>query len=153
MGTPNIVPTGFNGNSLDFNRVKIDREGSVRGYAGTTQIANSSTANTIVGMVPFRAGARFGAAPFLHCADLDTGSTVTMDFGFVYDSTAFADSTAAFLAGATAPQTGGVLNPNLPALTTWQAAGDGWLTVTIKTATTTAAGAITYTLPLMYDNL
>ena len=152
MTTPSIVPTGFAANSTDFLKVKHDNFGALRQVTGTVSVPTGTVATTIIGLVPFQAGAKFviGNAS-VHCANFGAGTT-TVDLGIIYDlNTVFTNDVDAFASASTAPQSGGFITVDETTGMTLTTAGNGWLAVTINTANADATADITFTVGVTYD--
>lgn len=155
MTTPTVYPTKYTATSADFNRAKIDRSGATRVEYVSVSVPSSTAASTVVGLVPFRKGARFvQGASQLYTADLDTGTSVTLDIGYVYDdNTTYTNDPDAFASAITTAQTGGLISFDEFAGLSWVAAADGWIAVTTGGGSTTTTGAIQGQVVLAYDGL
>ena len=156
MTTPSIAPTKYSKTSQDFNIAKIDRSGACRTEFVTVTVPASTASGTVIGLVPFRKGARFIChSSGLNTADLDTGTSVTFSVGYVYDdNVTYTNAPSAFVSGSTTPQTGGTIS--LTGLATsygFVAAADGWIAVTTGGGLTTTAGDINAQITLSYDGL
>lgn len=154
MTTPNIVATGYLANSTDFNRSKVDRSGALRTESFSITIPSGTASGAIIGLVPFRKGAKFVChASGLNITDVDTGTTVTASVGYVYDdNVTYTNAPAAFLSASTVPQTGGTLPLNgLATCYNFVAAADGWIALTVGGSATTAAGTLVGQITLTYD--
>ena len=106
----------------------------------------------VVGLVPFQKGAivQYGSA--LAIADLDTGATVTLDWGFVYDDdTTYTNDPNAFAAAVVTAQAGGVIRPSEVAGATFVAEADGWVAVTVAAGPTDTEGNITFNGTISYQ--
>lgn len=153
MTTPSIVAAPFVGAATDYKMAKVDREGCVRLTNGSVTVPASTASGTVIGLVPFNKGAALGAARIIP-DDLDTtNTTVTLDFGYVYDdNVTFTDAPAAFVSADTGVRTGvAMTTAYLKAANTWVAAADGWLVVKTGGGATTTAGAVTFSIELAYD--
>lgn len=155
MALPTIVPTGFQGDYTDFFNTKVARDGNVSRSQGSVTIPASSTTGTLVGLFPFNSGFSFsGLGGFnLHVADLDTASSVTLNWGIAYQDTATAgaDDPDMITTLSTAPQAGGFVAPDEIDWMTYVSTGNGWVVVQTAGATTTTAGAATFNIPFCYD--
>ena len=151
MTTPAIVPTGYLGTSNDFLHAKVDRSGAVRKVTGSVSIPAATATNAIVGLVPFRKGAKFDYGSRVYSDDLDTSTNVTLNIGYVYDdNVTYTDATDAFVAASTTPQTGGMIEMTAKTGMTWTASADGWIVGKFLAATTTT-GLLTFNLGIAYD--
>jgi len=152
MTTPSIVPTGFAGNSTDYNKVKHDSFGALRQVTGTVSVPSGTAATTIVGLVPFQAGAKFIIGDkSVYCGNFGAAST-TVDLGIIYDLNAvYTNDVDAFASAATAPQSGGFVTIDEFSGLTLTTAGNGWLAVTINTAAADATADIAFSVAVSYD--
>ena len=76
MTTPAAYPSQYQGDYTDYLKAPCDRSGAVRLISDTVTIADATSAGTILGLVPFRKGARLGYGSALYVGDLDT--TITL---------------------------------------------------------------------------
>lgn len=152
MTTPSIVPTGYAGNSTDFNKVKRDPTGALRQVAGTVSVPSGTAATTIVGLVPFQAGAKFIIGDkSVYCGNFGAAST-TVDLGIIYDlNTIHTNDVDAFASAATAPQSGGFITIDEFTGLTLTTTGNGWLAATINTAAADATANIEFSVAVSYD--
>jgi len=151
MTTPTLYPAGFSGTSNDYLRCKGDTGGGVTLVQTSVSVPASTSANTIIGLHPFRKGARLGYGSVLAVTDLDTGTNVTLNVGYVYDDNAtYTNDDDAFVSGSTKPQTGGLIAMTETAGVSFVAEADGWF-VAKNTAATTTTGTITANLNIAYD--
>lgn len=156
MTTPNIFSTQYTGaNPGDYLNAKVDRSGANRTEYFTVSIPAATTAGTVVGLVPFRRGARFnqGSSQF-YVADLDTATTVTLDFGYIYqdnDTTTNVNDTDAFASAVTTAQAGGLITFDEFAGLSWVATADGWIAATTG-GTTTTTGSLQGQAVMSYDS-
>jgi cyanate permease len=150
MTTIAIVPTGYKNDSTDYLRVKCDRSGAVRNVAGTVSVPSGTTANSYVGLVPFRKGARFVIGDkSVHCGNFGAGTT-TVNLGVVYaDSTT--DDPDAFASLSTAAQSGGFITVDEIEGMTLTTPTDGWLAVQVVAADADATANITFNVGVVYD--
>lgn len=155
MALPTIVPTGFAGDYTDFLNTKVGRDGRVSRSAGSVTIPASSTTGTLIGLFPFNAGFSFAglSGTDLYVADLDTATSVTLNWGIAYQDTATsgADDVDNITTLSTAPQAGGFVAPDEIDWMTYVSTGNGWVVVQTQGATTTTAGAVTFNIPYVYD--
>lgn len=156
MTTPSIVPTKYSGTSTDFLKAKCDREGALRTEAFSISIPSGTASGTVIGLVPFRKGARFIChASGVNITDVDTSTNVTASIGYVYDdNVTYTNAPAAFVSASTTPQTGGTIALNgLATSYTFVAAADGWIALTTGGGSTTTTGTIVGQITLAYDGL
>ena len=154
MTLPTIVPTQYAGTTLDFLKVKEDRSGAARTYAGSVSVPSGTAFTTIVGLVPFNKGARFSInSNSIACGNFGAAST-TVDIGYVYsDNVTYTNDVDAWASAATAPQSGGFVTVDEVAGISFVAAADGWIVATINTADADATAAITFNFTGSYDGL
>jgi hypothetical protein len=150
MTTIAIVPTGYKNDSTDFLRVKCDKSGAARVVAGTVSVPSGTAADAIVGLVPFRKGARFHiGSRSVHCGNFGAAST-TVNLGVVYaDSTT--DDVDAFASLSTAAQSGGFIDVDETSGMTTVTQADGWLVVQLVAAAADATADITFQVIVAYD--
>ena len=156
MTNPTIVPTKYAADDGDYNIAKVDRSGALRVEQNSVTIPAATASGVVVGIVPFRKGAKFvfGASK-LYVADLDTGTDVTMDIGFVYsDAVTYTSDPNAFASALTTAQTGGLIVFDEHAGLTFIAEADGWIAVTLGGGQpTTTEGVIKGQVVLAYDGV
>lgn len=151
MTTPSIVQTGYNGDSLDYLKARVSSNGDLRLAVGSVTVPASTASGTVIGLEPFRKGARLGYGSRIYSADLDTATTVTATFGYVYDdNTTYTNDPDAFNASLTV-QSAGMSEMTAVAGMTWVAEADGWFAVTTGGGSTTTAGDLTFSLEIGYD--
>jgi len=152
MTTPSIAPTAYAKDSTDFLKSKVSRDGNMVLAAGSVSVPSSTASGTVIGLIPFQKGARLGYGSRVHTADLDSGTSVTFDIGYVYDdNVTYTNVANAFVAASTTPQTSGMIEMTAAAGMTWQAAADGWIAITTGGGSTTTTGTVTFNLELSYD--
>ncbi len=158
MTAPTLYPTSFGvntsiagGNQTPFLRAPVLRDGGV--YAIESQVAvPTSVTGTIIGLVPFQAGARINYSSRIYTGDADTGSTVTYDVGYIYDdSTNNTNNTTAFNTASTVPQAGGFITPANSAGFQYITTGNGWVAITTGGGSTTTAVTISAEINLSYN--
>ncbi len=155
MTLPTIYPSGYNGTSSDFSKVKADRSGALRSSVFTVTVPTSTATSTVIGFVPVRKGARLHLpACRISIDDLDSGTTITSEIGIVYDdatnNTSVPDKYVAD--GATTGQSAGaftLLTTN--AADSYVVTGDGWLALTLTAGPTTTLGTIHGVAAITYD--
>lgn len=154
MTTPSIVPTQYQADDTDYLKVKADRSGASRNYAGTVTIPSGTEATTVVGLLPFNKGARFAIGDkSVYCGNFG-GASTTVDLGYVYDdNVTYTNNVDAWASAATAPQSGGFITVDEPDGVSWVAEANGWIAITINTANADAEAAITYNFVGSYDGV
>ena len=154
MTTPSIVPVEYDGTTRDYLKVKEDRSGSARIYAGAVTVPSGTVATTIVGLVPFNKGARFNIGNSdIYVADIGAGST-TISIGYVYDdNVTYTNNVDAWASAATAPQSGGFIAIDEVEGVLFVAEANGWIAVTLNTTTADATAPITWNFTGSYDGL
>ena len=156
MTTPTLYPSKYAGNSTDFNKAKIDRSGALRTEAFSITVPASTASGTVIGLVPFRKGARFICeASGVNITDVDTGTSVTASVGYVYDdNVTYTNAASAFVSASTVPQSGGKIDlDGLATSYTFVAAADGWIALTTGGGSTTTSGTLVGQITLAYDGL
>lgn len=154
MTTPSIVPSQFQASATDYLKVKEDRSGAARPYAGTVAVPNTTAATTVVGLTPFNKGARFQInSTSVACSNWGAAST-TVDLGYIYDdNVTYTNNVDAWASAATAPQSGGFVAVDEVDGISFIAEANGWIAVTINTAAADADGTITFNFTGGYDGL
>lgn len=150
MTTPDIYAQGEGVNSL--LNVPSGQSDGPRLVVRTATIPAGTAATTVIALVPFQKGGivQYGSA--LAIDDLDSGATVTLDWGIVYDDdTTYTNDPDAFAAAVTTAQTGGVIRPSEVAGSTFQAEADGWVTATVAAGPTDTEGDITFNGTISYQ--
>lgn len=155
MTTPSIVPAEYAGTSTDYLKVKSDRSGADRLYAGAVSVPSGTVTSTVIGLVPFNKGARFHLDnTSVYFANIGDGS-FTADLGYIYDdNVTYTNNTTAWASASTAGRSGGFVT--IDAATTgigFVAAANGWIAVTTGGSTTDATGNITFQFSGAYDGL
>ena len=152
MALPTIVPVGFAGNRTDFLKAKADRGGSAFVNRASVSVPSGTVVNTIVGLIPFQAGATV-SVPALSVVFAALGASVTASIGVVYEDVLNTDVPALFASAITTPAAGGVatITPSAANLA-FVALGNGWIAVTISGATTSTTNAITAQAVVNYFN-
>lgn len=149
---PDNVPTGFAGDRTDFLKVKRATDGALRSEYKSISVADSASAGTTYGLVPFQKGYRVSYGSALTTTDLDTATNVTLNVGYLYESTALTSDADAF-ASALSGQAAALLAFDEEAGVSWVAEGDGWITVALAAGPVTTAGTITGKIDGCYDGL
>ncbi len=155
MTTPNIIPTGYQGDYRDYLNAKVDRAGAVRNERGAVSIPASTVTDAIIGLFPFQAGMSFadiGGYSF-YIADIDSSTNVTLDLGIVYeDNVTYTNDLDLITSASTAPQAGGFVAPDEIDWMTFISSGNGWVVAQVNAATTTT-GSITFNVDTCYDRV
>ncbi len=155
MTLPTIYPSGYNGTSSDFSKVKADRSGALRSSVFSVTIPTSTATSTFVGFVPVRKGARLHLpACRISTDDLDSGTTIQSEIGIVYDdatnNTSVPDKYVA--SGATTGQSAGAFTLlTTDAADSYVATGDGWVGLTFVAGPTTTVGTMHGAIAITYD--
>lgn len=150
---PSSVPTGYAGDYTDFLKAKHNTFGAVSSQYTSIAVADSASAGTSYGLIPFQKGFRISYGSKFYSPDLDTGSTVTWDLGYLYEDTAVAgaasdaDAFASLLSG----QTAAVLSFDEVAGMSFVAAGNGWVVATLAAGPVTTAGTIEAVIDFTYS--
>lgn len=154
MTTPSILPTQYDGTSRDFLKVKEDRSGAARVFAGSVSVPSGTAFTTVVGLVPFNKGARFAInSNSVACGNFGAAST-TVDLGYVYDdNVTYTNNVDAWASAATAPQSGGFITVDEVDGISFVAEANGWIAVTINTANADATAPITWCFTGGYDGI
>lgn len=150
---PDFVPTGFAGDYTDFLKVKRDTFGALRNQYTSIAVADSASAATTYGLIPFQKGFRISYGSKFYTPDLDTDSNVTWNLGYMYEDTAVAgaasdaDAFASLLSG----QSAAVLSFDEVLGMSFVAEGNGWVVAALAAGPVTTAGTIQATLDFTYD--
>lgn len=152
MTTPTTVSSRYSADSSAFRQAKVARDGSVRMETFTLSVADAASVGTFLGLVPFRKGARFvqNASTF-HVTDLDTGTSVTLNFGYIYDDHTNNTNDPDAFASALSAQAAGLLTLDEHAGLTWEAAADGWISAQVQGGAVTTAGTLKGQVAMSYD--
>jgi hypothetical protein len=123
-------------------QAKVNREGVNIAQKATAAIPSSTASGTYIAMVRFQKG--FCLKDLAVASDdLDSGSSVTFDIGYIYDGTTDTTS-AALVSGSTIPQSGSSLIwPTAAGLLTgksFTATTDGYLVIKTGGSSTTTTG-------------
>lgn len=152
MTTPTIVPAKYAGLAVPQLIAKIDRSGAQRFEAEIVSIPTGTTVGTIIGLIPFRAGAMFDYGSVVFTDALGAGVTVSL--GYIYtDNVTFTNNLTAFTALTAATAAATLQVPNVPANVTWRAPlnSDGWIVLVIGGATTGTTNNVSTQITLVYD--
>jgi hypothetical protein len=154
MTTPNYFPTQYQGDDTDYLKVKCDRSGAARPYAGTVTVPATATTTQLIGLTPFNKGARFQInSNSVACGNWGGGST-TCNLGYVYDeNTTYTNNEDAWATLSTAPQSGGFITVDEVAGLIFVAEANGWITVEIAGANADAESTVTFNFTGSYDGL
>ena len=162
MTAPALFPASFGAtassatgvNLTPFQRTPVLRDGGLFEIESATIVPTGTTTGTIIGLVPFRAGARvnYGASR-VYTPDLDTASSNTFQIGYIYDdNTNNTNNQTAFVTSTTLPQAGGFITFNEVTGFQWIATGDGWIVATQAGGSTTTSGTVLSEIALQYGN-
>lgn len=154
MTTPDVFATGYTASAEAFLNAPSGQGDSPRLVVRTATVPDDSSVGTVIGLVPFNAGASIDYGSALTVADLDTSTNVTLNWGYIYDdndSVTNVNDVDAFAAAATTAQAGGILRPTAVAGATFVATASGWVAVTIAGGATTTAGDITFNGTISYE--
>ena len=146
MAAPAVIPSKYTDSPTAIRTAPSGQSDVPRLIRNTVTVPDSSSVGTVIGLIPFQKGFSMDMSATLAVADLDTGSSTTIDWGFTYidvDTVANINDPNAFASGATTPQAGGILRPTATEGSTFVSAAKGWVTVTIAGGVTTTAGDIT----------
>ena len=149
MTTPTITSDEFTG----YLDAPVLRNGGSQHVIASATIPASTASGTVIGLVPFRKGARLSYSSKLVVGDLDTATNVTIDFGYVYDdNTTYTNDPNAFIAGSTDAQTAAnVVSLDATAGFEFVAEADGWLAITTGGGSTTTEGTIKFNGLISYN--
>lgn len=155
MTLPTITDTQYDGTATDFFKVKSDRSGAARIYAGAVTVPTGTAFTSTVGLIPFNKGARFHFdSTSVYVADIGAATT-TISLGYIYnDNVTYTNNQTAWASASTAIQAGGYVALTAGAAgLTFIAQSDGWVVATINTANTDATGDISFQVLGTYDGL
>lgn len=151
---PTFVPTRYSGTYRDFLDVRRDVSGATRQVYESISVADSASAGTTYGLIPFQAGVTVDYGSKFYTPDLDTDSNVTWNLGYMYEDTAVAgaasdaDAFASLLSG----QTAAVLSFDEFAGMSFVSAGNGWIVAALAAGPVTTAGTIEFKGGIAYEN-
>lgn len=118
-------------------------------------IPAATATSTDIGMIPFQEGFNLVGLS-IKSDDLDTSTNVTLDVGYIYDSSTLSGDTDAFFNDIDIAQdAGSVVYPVADGLsvgTGFVAEGSGFIFIRIGGGATTTAGDITVQAIFTYDN-
>lgn len=150
MTTPAIVPTKYTGTSADYRLCKAQREGQETMEFVTAAVPISTANNTLVGLVPFRVGARFNYNSVIRTNAFGAGATVTL--GYVYDDNVnFTNAPTAFITTPVTVAAAGTVVPVVDAGMGWKAAADGWIVLQLQGTVPANLGAVSAQITMTYD--
>lgn len=154
MTTPTIYPAEFNPSTGDvFARAPGLKTGATQLVLAKATVPAETATSTVIGLIPFNAGARVSYASRINVADLDTGTDVTLDVGYVYDdNTTYTNDPNAFIAASTVAQAGGIDLFDATAGFQFIAEADGWIAVTTGGGATDTEGDIEIEAIISYDS-
>jgi hypothetical protein len=152
---PDNVPTGYAGDRTDFNKVKRDTFGAVRSQYTSIAVADSASAATTYGLVPFQKGFRISYGSKFYTPDLDTTTNVTWNIGYMYEDTSTSGASAASdpdaFASAVSGQAAAVLSFDENEGMSFVAAGNGWVTAALAAGPVSTAGTVEATIDFTYS--
>ncbi len=152
MTTPGIFASPYANSPDAFLSAPSGQGDGPRVIVRTATIPASTTAGTVVGLVPFNKGASLQYGSAVNYDVLDSGTVVQAAFGYVYDAdTVFTNDPDAFNAANDIANTGGVQRPTSTVGATFVAEADGWLAVTLSGSATDTAGNITFNGTITYQ--
>lgn len=153
MTTPTLFTTQY-GSGVESLRQAPGGQGFQANYAYTNILVPASTAqNTVIGILPFQEGFRMSYASKLILDDLDTGTDVTLDWGYVYlNDSDFTEASDAFISSSTIPQGGGTVDPTRFDGSRFIAETEGWVCVVVTGGATTTEGNVTAHTHFDYDD-
>lgn len=151
---PTIAPTYYGLTNQAFSLAPEIRNGSPDVTIISIIVPSATATGTLIGVVPFRAGARVSyKGNELYIPDWDTSTNVTFTAGYTYyDSTQGTSNASAFISTSTVGQTAGFASFNTQAGYQFIAAADGWVTITTAGGTTTTSGTIQSEVQISYDS-
>lgn len=152
MTTPNIFADGYTNSEDAFLNAPSGQSDGPRLVARSATVPDSTSAGSVIGLIPFNKGFRLSYGSALAVDDLDTGTDVEIEWGYVYDNdTAFTNDPDAFRAASTIAQTAAVGFPTARGGATFEAVADGWVTVTTSGGSTTTEGVISINAIVSYQ--
>jgi hypothetical protein len=154
MTLPNIVPSQYAATTGDFLKVKADRSGATRLFRGSVSVPSGTESGQIVGLIPFNKGASFRIGDKdVYCGNFGAATT-TVSLGYIYDESAtYTNDVDAWASAATAPQSGGFVTVDETEGLNFVAAADGWVALSINTASCDATASVFFNITGAYDGL
>lgn len=151
---PAHVPTGYAGTYRDFLDVRRDVSGATRQVYNSISVADSASAGTTYGLIPFQAGATVDYGSKLYTPDLDTGTNVTWNLGYLLEdsATAGAASDADAFISLGSGQAASILSFDEFAGMSFIAPGNGWIVAKLAAGPVTTAGTIQFRGGIAYEN-
>lgn len=152
---PSLAPTGYALDQTDFFKTKVDRSGALRRISGQVSIPSGTASGTIVGLFPFNKGFNIHGIR-VYTPALDTGTTLTVNFGYqYYDSATGTSVLSAFVSASTAAQSGGG-SVNFTGASSvsgmiFDSAGDGWVVMQLAATSSITLGTVTFSAAIDYD--
>lgn len=151
MSFPDNLPTGYAGDGTDFLKVKRDPFGAIRMQYSSITVADNASAGTTYGIVPFQKGFRLSYGSQLYTPDLDTASNVTLNVGYMYESSTASDADA--FASAVSGQSAALITFDEEEGLSWVAEDDGWIVVALAAGPVTTEGTLEAQVLGAYDGL
>ncbi len=151
---PTYVPTRYSGTYRDFLDVRRDVSGATRQVYESMSVADSASAGTTYGLIPFQAGATMDYGSKFYTPDLDTDTNVTWNLGYLYEdsATAAAASDADAFISLGSGQSAAILSFDEFAGMSWVAAGNGWIVAALAAGPVTTAGTVEFRGAMAYEN-
>ena len=157
LKNPDLFARGYQtttaGKPLNYFQTPGGQGDGVRMILRQADIPLASGNTQIVGLIPFNKGFSLGYGTVFSVDDLDTGATVNISLGYIYNDTV-ANTTAnqsAFLDSATTAQAGGLAKFLSTAGVPFVATGNGWITATFGTAVTGTTGTMSIQGAISYQ--
>ena len=153
MTAPTIYPAIWDPtDGSDYANAPGLRNGAVQNVYTEVTVPASTATSVVAGIMPFRKGARISYASRIDTDDLDTGTDVTLDVGWVYDdNTTYTNDPNGFIAASAIAQTGGIDLFDAVAGFHFIAEADGWVAATTGGGATTTEGDIRAQILVSYD--
>lgn len=153
MVMPTIFADGLQGNAEDFATAPGLRTGATKHQIATVTLPDDVAQNTVIGLVPFNAGATFPYGSAVSITDVTAGATTTLDVGVAYaDTIQGTDALDIYIDGSTAPQAGGVVSFNDIDGMSYVTTGNGYLVAVITAAATDIPGTLKFNGLVSYEN-
>ena len=152
MTLPTIVPAKYNGTVTDFLVVKADRSGALRMEPFSDTVPATTVTGVIIGMVPFRKGARLVIDASEIFVDTAAGASATANIGVVYnDNVTFTNNQTLYASGVSTNAIGRLVMTPTAANEAYSTLDDGWFVITTAGATTTNQFVVHGQMVLTYD--
>lgn len=141
---------------IDTNSAVKDNFGANRSIERSGVVGTAVDTTESVGLIRFAAGAKINDF-VLNCSALDTDTTLTLKVGYIYDDTSLTSNDDAFFTALDIAQTGGG-HAHWPSdsaslqVTGFEAAGDGYLAITIAGKDVDTAGTVACRATITYGD-